>query len=55
MSSSILTSGFIPREPEEISAEWLFEVINQVLNLFSKKEIKMTLSDKVFHAPRESY
>ncbi len=29
-TSTILTSGFIPREPEEISAEWLFEVINQV-------------------------
>ncbi len=30
MASLILTSGFIPREPEEITAEWLFEVINQV-------------------------
>lgn len=27
---SVLLSGFIPREPEEISADWLFEVINQV-------------------------
>ena len=26
---SILASGFIPTEPEEINAQWLFEVINQ--------------------------
>ena len=26
---SVLASGFIPTEPEEINAQWLFEVINQ--------------------------
>ena len=26
---SILASGFIPTEPEEINAQWLYEVINQ--------------------------
>ena len=26
---SILASGFIPTEPEEINAQWLFQVINQ--------------------------
>ena len=26
---SVLASGFIPTEPEEITAQWLFEVINQ--------------------------
>ena len=26
---SVLASGFIPTEPEEINAQWLYEVINQ--------------------------
>ena len=26
---AVLNSSFIPMEPEEITAEWLFEVINQ--------------------------
>lgn len=29
MAGKILASNFIPMEPEEITAEWLFEVINQ--------------------------
>ena len=29
----ILSSDFIPMEPEEITAEWLFEVINQYRKL----------------------
>merc|ERR1711936_288466 len=29
MGKSVLASGFIPTEPEEINAQWLFEVINQ--------------------------
>ncbi len=29
----ILATNFIPLEPEEISAQWLFEVINQYRNL----------------------
>jgi hypothetical protein len=28
-NQSILSSNFIPVEPEDITAEWLFEVINQ--------------------------
>ena len=32
-AKSILSSNFIPMEPEEITAEWLFEVINQYRSL----------------------
>ena len=40
---SVLSSGFIPTEPEEITAQWLFEVINQYrevkdLSLLKKPE-----------------
>ena len=40
---SVLASGFIPTEPEEITAQWLFEVINQYrevkeLSLLKKPE-----------------
>ena len=31
--TNILSSNFIPMEPEEITAEWLFAVINQYRSL----------------------
>ena len=39
-NSSILASSFIPLEPEEISAEWLFEVINQYRKLKEMSLVK---------------
>ena len=48
---SILASGFIPTEPEEINAQWLFEVINQYrevknLSLLKKPEINERLNSR---------
>ena len=37
---SILASGFIPTEPEEINAQWLFEVINQYRKLKEMSLVK---------------
>ena len=38
--TSILASNFIPMEPEEITAEWLFEVINQYRKLREMSLVK---------------
>ena len=37
---AILTSAFIPVEPEEINAEWLYEVINQYRHLKEMSLVK---------------
>ena len=37
---AILTSAFIPVEPEEITAEWLYEVINQYRHLKEMSLVK---------------
>jgi len=39
-TNTILASSFIPLEPEEISAEWLFEVINQYRKLKEMSLVK---------------
>ena len=39
-NNTILASSFIPLEPEEISAEWLFEVINQYRKLKEMSLVK---------------
>ena len=38
--NSILASNFIPMEPEEITADWLFEVINQYRKLREMSLVK---------------
>ena len=39
-NGSILSSNFIPMEPEEITADWLFEVINQYRLLKEMSPVK---------------
>ena len=46
---SVLASGFIPTEPEEITAQWLFEVINQYREV---KELSLLKSQRTFLSVR---
>ena len=39
-NGTILSSNFIPMEPEEITADWLFEVINQYRLLKEMSPVK---------------
>ena len=39
-NDSLLASGFVPTEPEEITAEWLFEVINQYRSVKDLSPVK---------------